>query len=102
MSTPLDDHSDGGLSLSPPIFVPSSRKRARSFLPSLLALVVLVGANTIGHSAWAQTTYTWNQPASGSWATSSNWTPARTSPATTDILVIDGSVTATPTLTAVP
>ena len=50
----------------------------------------------------AATTYTWNQTGSASWALSTNWTPTRTTPATDDILVIDGSSTASPTLTNIP
>lgn len=38
----------------------------------------------------AGTTYTWNQTGTASWAVSTNWTPTRTTPATSDILVFDG------------
>jgi len=48
----------------------------------------------------AQTTYTWNQTASASWAVSTNWTPTRTTPATNDVLVFNNA--ATTTVTAVP
>jgi hypothetical protein len=34
--------------------------------------------------------YTWSGGASGSWATASNWTPTRTTPATLDQLTFDG------------
>ncbi|MCK9421670.1 MAG: DUF2341 domain-containing protein [Bacteroidales bacterium] len=42
-------------------------------------------------------TYIWNQTGTASWATTTNWTPTRTIPATTDILQFNGggSVTAT-------
>jgi len=43
-------------------------------------------------------TYTWNVP-SGNWNSSSNWSPARTSPAGNDILIFDGSVQANPAIT---
>ncbi|MCK9203269.1 MAG: T9SS type A sorting domain-containing protein [Bacteroidales bacterium] len=44
------------------------------------------------------TAYTWNV-ASGNWNTSASWTPERTTPAANDILVFDGSIQATPTVT---
>jgi hypothetical protein len=49
----------------------------------------------------SQTTYTWNA-ASGSWATSTNWNPTRTTPSVDDILVFDGSTQAAATVTNVP
>lgn len=54
----------------------------------------------ISATASAQTTYTWNQTGSASWAVSTNWTPTRTTPATNDILVFNNG--ATTTVTAVP
>jgi len=48
----------------------------------------------------AATTYTWNQTGTASWATSTNWTPTRTTPASDDILVFDNG--ATTTVTDVP
>ena len=68
---------------------------------AVVALVALL-AVLIAPSAFAQTTYTWNKTASASWATSSNWTPVRTTPATNDILVFNGASTATCIVTAVP
>ncbi|MGB4848927.1 MAG: autotransporter-associated beta strand repeat-containing protein, partial [Saprospiraceae bacterium] len=47
-----------------------------------------------------QTTYTWNQTGTASWATTTNWTPTRTTPATNDILVFNNG--ATTTVTSVP
>jgi hypothetical protein len=38
-------------------------------------------------------TYTWNVSGDGSWVTSTNWDPERTTPATTDILVFDNGYT---------
>src|SRR4051812_30537757 len=49
-------------------------------------------------SASAQTTYTWS--GAGSWATSTNWTPTRTTPAANDVLVFNNG--ATFTVTGVP
>src|SRR5437763_11499475 len=46
-------------------------------------------------SAFAQTTYTWNQTGTASWATSTNWTPTRTTPATNDVLVFNNGATTT-------
>ncbi|MBS1744341.1 MAG: fibronectin type III domain-containing protein, partial [Bacteroidetes bacterium] len=48
----------------------------------------------------AAATYTWNGSVSTSYAVGGNWTPTRTTPATTDILIIDGAVTPAPTITA--
>ncbi|WP_161599430.1 T9SS type A sorting domain-containing protein [Hymenobacter nivis] len=47
-------------------------------------------------NSFGQARYTW-QPANGStsWADGSNWSPARTIPATTDVLVFDGSLAKT-------
>jgi hypothetical protein len=51
-------------------------------------------------SAYAQSTYTWNQTGTAAWTTSTNWTPTRTTPATNDVLVFNNG--ATTTVTAVP
>jgi CSLREA domain-containing protein len=48
----------------------------------------------------AATTYTWNQTGTASWATATNWTPTRTTPAVDDILVFNNG--ATTTVTSVP
>ncbi len=63
---------------------------------------MLLGLTLLPALSWAQTTYTWNKTTSASWGTSTDWTPTRSSPATSDILVIDGNVTPTPTLTSTP
>lgn len=42
--------------------------------------------------ATGATTYTWNGTTS-SWATATNWTPSRSTPATTDILIFNASAT---------
>ena len=52
---------------------------------------------------WGQTTYTWQGTDAASWATSTNWTPTRTTPATNDILQFNTgttlSITSVPTQT---
>lgn len=48
----------------------------------------------------SQTTYTWNQAGGGSWTTTTNWTPTRTTPANNDILVFQG--TGNKTITNIP
>lgn len=51
--------------------------------------------------SFGQATYTW-RPASGSptsWTEAANWDPARTAPGPTDILVFNGAVTPTATVT---
>lgn len=49
----------------------------------------------------AQTTYTWNVLV-GSWTSASSWTPARNTPASNDILVFNGSITPTASVTNIP
>ena len=44
----------------------------------------------------AAATYTWNQTGTASWATSTNWTPTRTTPATSDVMVFNNGATAGP------
>ncbi len=51
--------------------------------------------------AKAQNTYTWNVLA-GSWTTAASWTPTRTTPAANDILIFNGSVTPTASVTNLP
>ncbi|WBA43574.1 T9SS type A sorting domain-containing protein [Hymenobacter canadensis] len=47
-------------------------------------------------AAPAASTYTWSATGgTGNWSSSSSWSPARTAPQTTDILVFDGQVTPT-------
>jgi hypothetical protein len=58
-----------------------------------LLFVLFVGIN----SAWAQITYVWNKTGSAAYGTAANWTPTRTTPATTDIhqFSIGGTITVT-------
>lgn len=44
-------------------------------------------------------TYTWNQTGTAAYNVAANWTPTRTTPAANDILIIDGTGTATPVIT---
>lgn len=54
-----------------------------------LLLFVLV----LALSAHAQSTYTWNVSGVGDYQVAASWTPSRATPATNDILVIDGAIT---------
>lgn len=47
----------------------------------------------------AATTYTWTGATSASWSVATNWNPTRTTPATSDILIFNGSTVASPTVT---
>lgn len=51
-------------------------------------------ALTGNNSTIAGTTYTWNQAGGGVFTTAANWTPTRTTPAATDVLVFDGAISA--------
>lgn len=64
-------------------------------------LIIAVLCMAVLFQAASQTTYTWNQAGGGNWATATNWTPSRTTPATNDILVINngGSKTITNVIT---
>ena len=57
-----------------------------------LAMLALVLVSIV---AFGQTTYTWSGGASGSWNTSTNWNPTRTSPAANDVLVFNTSAVVT-------
>ena len=45
----------------------------------------------------AANVYTWNQTGSAAWTTATNWTPTRTTPAASDILVFNNGATTTAT-----
>ncbi len=62
---------------------------------TLRSLIIAILSMAAVFQAAAQTTYTWNQAGGGNWATATNWTPSRTSPATNDILVINNGGTKT-------
>jgi len=59
---------------------PRSAKRITAFTIALVTFGVLASV-FVYVNARAATTYTWNQTGTASWATSTNWTPARTAPA---------------------
>jgi autotransporter-associated beta strand protein len=67
----------------------SIKSSGRSVL-ILLSFLFFIGNVEV---SFAQTTYTWNQTGTASWATDVNWTPARTTPATNDILVFNNGAT---------
>jgi len=54
-------------------------------------------------AVFSERVYTWNQPGGGDWTVAANWTPARTTPATDDMLVFSSgdsvAVTNVPTQT---
>lgn len=71
--------------------------------PNILTMKGLITALfccIIYYTASAQNTYTWNVAGGGNWNTSGNWTPARTSTAASDILIINNG--GTKTITNVP
>lgn len=57
-------------------------------------IVALLGIYT-SLSVNAQAVYTWNKTTGGSWSASGNWTPARTSPASSDVLLVNNGSTQT-------
>ena len=62
----------------------------------LLCCIVLLATAAMGQ------TYTWSNGAgTNDWGNAANWTPTRTTPATTDTLIFDGSVTPAATDTGV-
>ena len=69
----------------------------------LLPIFALFANFLLISPASGQTTYTWIGTAGASWATSTNWSPTRTSPATNDIIQFSGggskSATSVPTET---
>jgi hypothetical protein len=46
-------------------------------------------------TAQVATTYTWNQTGSADWTTAANWTPARNTPATDDVLIFNNGANST-------
>lgn len=70
----------------------------RRGLAFLCAVLIAIGFASMARAA---TTYTWNVNGTSSWNTASNWTPARSAPATDDILVFDGAITPTPEPTGI-
>ncbi|NVO09843.1 MAG: T9SS type A sorting domain-containing protein [Bacteroidales bacterium] len=69
----------------------------KHLLKTTALTLLLIIAGKVG---WGQTTYVWNATSGGAYNTAANWTPTRTTPATTDILTFsDGG---TYTVTALP
>src|SRR5919198_5702950 len=78
-------------------------RTGRRGTPVLLATgICLAVLAALVPAAWAQTTYTWNKNGKSAWTTATNWTPTRNTPQANNILVINGTSTATPTITNVP
>jgi hypothetical protein len=61
------------------------------------AFCILMFVFFTGLQSKSQTTYIWNQTGTASWAVSSNWSPSRVTPATSDILVFNNGATTTVT-----
>ena len=57
----------------------------------------LVGLTDAVSSTFNIATYTWNASGTASWMTSTNWTPERTSPSTSDVLLFNSGTTVTVT-----
>ncbi|MGH7725303.1 MAG: putative Ig domain-containing protein [Candidatus Eiseniibacteriota bacterium] len=76
-----------------------------AIVPRRAAFAVILAsfAGLVGSAARADAaaTYIWDV-SSGAWTAPASWSPARTTPATDDILVFDGSVTATASVSSVP
>ena len=66
----------------------------------LLILFIGLVASLVCNNIHSQTIYTWNIAGGGSWATATNWTPARNTPAANDILRFTNG--GTKTITNVP
>jgi hypothetical protein len=62
----------------------------------LIAFVLFTGILS------AQTTYTWNQTGTNDYQVAANWTPARTTPASNDVLVFNNGASVSITVTNVP
>ncbi|MEK8180417.1 hypothetical protein WMW71_08685, partial [Flavobacterium buctense] len=60
-------------------------------------LIVFLTLFFFSNKAIAQTTYTWNRTVTASYTTSTNWTPTRTTPASTDVLQFNNGATFTVT-----
>jgi len=56
-------------------------------------LSVTMDANKSITANFGQRNYVWNQTGTAAWGTASNWTPARTVPATNDVLVFNNGAT---------
>ena len=59
---------------------------------------ITVDANKNVTATFQQNVYTWNITGTGAWTTSTNWTPTRTTPSSSDVLVFDNGATTTANL----
>src|SRR5215212_3783818 len=75
----------------------TSRKRRLGLFLAALCVFAATASVFFYVRARAATTYTWNQPGTAAWDTSTNWTPTRTTPATDDILVFNNGASTTVT-----
>src|SRR4029079_13160586 len=101
---PLGGYDAGALT-APLQFLHPEEPPMRPACPAAFARVVrlallVASLGFVATRATAQTTYTWNQTGTASYATATNWTPDRTTPATNDVLVFNNG--ATTTVTGVP
>jgi hypothetical protein len=77
-------------------------------VPPPVAIVVSSGTNSGNNTGWSFAgvctagTYVWTGAVSTDWQVAANWSPARTLPATGDVLLLDGNATPAPTITNVP
>ena len=56
-------------------------------------LTLVMNANRNLTATFGLHTYVWNKTAAANWLTAANWTPARTTPATDDVLIFNGGGT---------
>src|SRR5262249_37674815 len=56
-------------------------------------LTFVITANKSITANFSQTTYTWNQSGTASFATAANWTPARSLPTASDVLIFNSGAT---------
>src|SRR5689334_2439979 len=90
---------DAGILSLVPFLLPRLGGRM-SFAPSAAGrtmLVVLAFVCVIRTQAANAATYTWNGGASAAWTNAASWSPARNSPATSDVLQFTGGGTTTAT-----
>src|SRR5205085_5099659 len=85
---------------TPNVLLPLKNTRSIKRVSIFLIALCVCTATFLYTRSRAATTYTWNQTGSASYATSTNWTPTRTTPAVDDILVFNNG--ATTTVTSVP
>ena len=77
-----------------PAACPRAPLRPRSRLHVACAMAMALVATLAAHPALA-VTYLWNVNGSGDFQQAANWSPTRTTPAATDVLIIDKGVPVT-------